>query len=380
MNAQQPIPGLSPPPGRPARRTGRRPPAAAPIRTISTVQYRPLACATILNRNRNPSLPFAWTINPYRGCRFGCPFCYARTTHEYLEHRDAASFSEKIYVKFQAPQVLAETLTQETLRAGSIAIGTATDPYQPAEGRFRITRRILEILRDRPGLDLSITTRSPLILRDLDLLRRIARDSRLTVNVSLITRNPSLARFLEPGAPSPRGRLRTIRALAGAGIDTGAFVMPILPGITDSEAEMRWLLRGIAGAGGSFAVGEAARLFGPAWRSFERTLIRHFPHLRGAYRDLVRRGGRFDPGTIERIGNLFRRIRAEEGLAAGPRGGRAGDSRPGLPPGGWAGDLFEAFEAVLQDRSTDGEIISSAHGSEWGAGRGPDADHWRNFS
>ncbi|MBD3162628.1 MAG: radical SAM protein [Candidatus Eisenbacteria bacterium] len=341
MRGQATIPGLDPGPSRPLpRRVRGTSSPLPPVWTAARTQYRPLPCATILNRNRNGQHPFTWTINPYRGCRFGCPFCYARYTHEYLDHRDPTSFSERIYVKFQAPQVLAETLTPEVLQAGPIAIGTATDPYQPAEKRFRITRRILEVLCDRPGLELSITTRSPLILRDLDLLQRIGRSGRIHVNVSLITRNPSLARLLEPAAPSPRSRLRMIRALTEAGVETGAFVMPILPGITDAPAEIRSLLRGIARSGASFSVADVARILGPAWISFEQTLIRHFPHLRGAYARLARNAGRFDAETIDRIGERFRRIRAEEELDPKPGGDGERADHPGIRPGGWAGDLF----------------------------------------
>lgn len=192
-------------------------------------RFRPLACATVLNENQNSSLPFRWTINPYRGCEFGCSYCFARYTHGYLGHGDAASFDRRIYVKFQAAQVLAETLRPAAIHGRPIALGTATDPYQPAEKRFEITRRVLEVLARCPGIDLSITTKSPLVTRDIDLLRRIARCGRATVQITLLTLNPTITRIVERRTPSPRLRLETIRALHGAGIEVGLFVMPLLP-------------------------------------------------------------------------------------------------------------------------------------------------------
>jgi DNA repair photolyase len=315
---------LAPAPAARARRRRRLDVGTLPVvdRT-PRASFRPLPVASILNENANRELPFYWTINPYRGCEFGCSFCYARYTHEYFDHHDPESFSSKIYVKFQAAQVLAESVRPGTLRGRPVAIGTASDPYQPAEKRFEVTRRLLQVLARCPDLELSITTRSPLIVRDLDLLQQISKRGKLTVHVSLITLNPRVARIVERRAPSPRRRLDTIRALSQAGIETSVFVMPILPGITDSGAETRALLRAAREAGAGAAVGQIVRLWGGSWTSFAAVLDRHFPHLRPMYESL-RRG---DPGgrsleTLER----FRALRDELGLRAPDRRGVSGKS------------------------------------------------------
>lgn len=304
-----------------------------PVAETPRAQFRPLACNTILNENANRALPFRWTINPYRGCEFGCSYCFARYTHTYLEHADPESFESKIYVKFQAAQVLAETLTPARLRGGAIAMGTATDPYQPAEKRFEITRRLLEVFARCPGIDLSITTKSPLIVRDVALLRRIARDSRLTVHVSLMTVNPLLARIVEGRAPTPRRRLQTIRALRDAGIEVGVFVMPILPEITDARGDLRMLVRAAREAGACFAVPGAVRLLGPAWQTFEPVLRRHFPHLHQRYRALRDNGGHFPGEVVSALMDRFRQARESAGLA---------EDAPGAGGGLGSGWLFEA--------------------------------------
>ncbi len=315
---------------RPPRRS-RRPPHA---------QFRPLPCATILNENPNEALDFRWTINPYRGCEFGCSYCYARYTHAFLDHADPSSFESKIYVKFQAAQALVETCRPGALRGNPVAIGTATDPYQPAEKRFRVTRRLLEVMAGSPELDLSITTKSPLVTRDIDLLQRISRTARVRVNISLITMNPSLARIVDRHAPSPMRRMEAMRALHAAGIRTGLFVMPILPGITDSTSEMRALLREARDAGAEWAAGDVVRLMGIVWDSFEPILRDHFPQLIPLYGSLRRNGGCFPRSVVEPIRERFRALRAEAGLLA-----RTSSDGPDQTESGW---LFTSEVAATQ--------------------------------
>lgn len=306
-------------------------------------QFRPLPCATILNENANKALDFYWTINPYRGCEFGCSYCYARYTHGFLDHADPASFETKIYVKFQAAQALAETTKPGALRGRPVAMGTATDPYQPAEKRFRITRRLLEVMVGSPDLDLSITTKSPLVVRDIDLLAKIARTAKVRINFSLITMNPDLSRIVDRHAPSPNRRIEAMRALHDAGIHTGLFVMPILPGITDSDAEMRALLREARSAGAEWASGDVVRLMGVAWDSFEPILRAHFPQLHSLYLSLRRSGGRFPGSILEPIRERFRAVRKEVGLSA-----RASDDQGNQTESGW---LFAPEAGVAQGPS-----------------------------
>src|SRR5712692_2468770 len=197
------------------------------------VEFLEMPVKQILNRCTNPQMRFRWTINPYRGCEFGCVYCYARYTHEFLELRDPMDFERRIFVKRMAAEVLARTLSRTPIGSDQIAIGTATDPYQPAERKFGLTRSMLEVFARLGGLNLSITTKAALITRDLDLLHAISERSKLSVNFSLITLNRRLQRILEPRAPRPSLRLDAIRELTAAGIRCNLLMMPMIPGITD---------------------------------------------------------------------------------------------------------------------------------------------------
>src|SRR5271165_3750930 len=198
------------------------------------VEFIEMPVRQILNRCDSPRMPFRWTINPYRGCEFGCVYCYARYTHDFLELRDPMDFERKIFVKRMAAEVLSRTLSRTPIGTDAIAIGTATDPYQPAERKYGLTRSMLEIFAQLSGLDLSITTKSSLITRDLELLRGINLRSKLSVNFSLITMNRRLQRTLEPRSPRPSLRLHAMQELSAAGIRCNLLMMPMIPGITDN--------------------------------------------------------------------------------------------------------------------------------------------------
>src|SRR5271169_4932921 len=160
------------------------------------VQYFELETRQFIGRNSNSRMPFVWTLNPYRGCEFGCKYCYARYTHEFMELRDGLDFERKIFAKVNSPELLRGELIRARDRGQSIALGTATDPYQPAEKQFEITRRILEVFSGFEGLDFSITTKSVLILRDLDLLKQITARHRFSVHLTVTTTDECLARLL----------------------------------------------------------------------------------------------------------------------------------------------------------------------------------------
>ena len=187
----------------------------------SQVQYFEIQARSILNRTK-PNMPFQWTINPYRGCEFGCQYCYARYTHEFMGMEDSREFEEKIYAKAAAPRTLRRELAKTPKRDG-IAIGTATDPYQPAERRFGRTRAILEVFADEKGRALSITTKSDLIARDIPLLVEIGRRNGLSVNLTITTLDADLARLLEPRAPRPDLRLATVAQTGRGGHSGGRF-------------------------------------------------------------------------------------------------------------------------------------------------------------
>jgi len=205
-------------------------------------EYFLLPVRSILNHCDSNRVPFSWTVNSYRGCEFGCQYCYARYTHEFMD-LDGADFERKIFVKQQAGALAARDLSVEKIQGEHIAIGTATDPYQPAEREFGVTRAILEQMALRKGLSVSITTKSDQVLRDVDLLRRIAAHSSISVNLSITTLRTRLARLLEPRAPRPDLRMNAVRELRRAGISAGVFAMPVLPGITDRQEDLDALAR-----------------------------------------------------------------------------------------------------------------------------------------
>src|SRR3982074_111662 len=177
--------------------------AAESLREGHNVEYFTLGTRSLLSRvvsGRN--LPFTWAINPYRGCEFACKYCYARYTHEFMELRDGVDFERKIFVKQQAAGLLRSEL-KKVKRAEEIAIGTATDPYQPAERRYEITRAIMEELALHSGLSIGVVTKSQLVLRDIDVLQKISERNKLTIHLTVTTTNIELARMLEPRAPRP---------------------------------------------------------------------------------------------------------------------------------------------------------------------------------
>jgi DNA repair photolyase len=286
-----------------------------------TVEYFSLACRSVLNRCSNPRMPFVWTINPYRGCEFGCKYCYARYTHEYMGMESPADFEEKIYSKERAGEVLKEELRKDP--RGGIAIGTATDPYQPAERLFGTTRGILETLAGFRGLTLSITTKSDLVARDLDVLQQIARRNRLQVNLTITTLRAELARLLEPRAPRPDLRLGAVSALASAGIPVAVFAMPVLPGITDGPADLESLAKAAAEAGASHFAVSVLFLMPSAQRAFLPFLEKQFPELTGNYRKLYSQGAYLRGDYAEKIQAWARTLRRKYHLDAPERAGPA---------------------------------------------------------
>lgn len=209
---------------------------AVGARITPQVEWIEVNVKTVLNRVQG--MDFHWSINPYRGCEHACHFCFARRTHWFLDQDGAGGgWSSRIFVKVNAPEVLRVELARPTWTKEEVIIGTATDPYQPAEGAYRITRRILEALRDF-DTPVGFITRSPMIVRDLDLLQQLARGPGIHVCFSITTVDEKLARELEPAAPPPIRRLEAMRALSNAGISTVVLLAPILPGITDDVAHL----------------------------------------------------------------------------------------------------------------------------------------------
>jgi DNA repair photolyase len=254
--------------------------AAPEIPPLHDVEFLDMPVRHILNRCISPAMPFRWTINHYRGCEFGCVYCYARYTHEFLELRDPMDFERRIFVKRMASKVLARTLARTPVGDEQIALGTATDPYQPAERKYGVTRAILGVFAQLGGVNLSITTKSALITRDLDLLTQINQRSRLSVNFSLITLKRRLQRVLEPRAPRPALRLRALEQLSAAGIRCHVLMMPMLPGITDDAAAVESVIRAARRAGAAGIWWRSLFLKPAAARRFLPYACANFPEQR----------------------------------------------------------------------------------------------------
>jgi DNA repair photolyase len=247
------------------------------------VDYISLENRSILTRCTSPRMPFSWQINPYRGCEFACKYCYARYTHEFMEMRDGLDFERKIYVKKRSAWLLRQELKQ--VRAGqSIAIGTATDPYQPAERRFGITRALMEEFARHEGLSLGLVTKSDLIVRDIDLLQQISARNRLSIHVTITTTDTTLSRILEPRAPRPDLRFSAVKKLVAAGISTSVNCAPILPGITDSPKDLESVVQAAAVAGARSVAAIPLFLKPCSAKIFMPFLQEHFPQLVPLYK------------------------------------------------------------------------------------------------
>jgi len=220
------------------------------VRRPSDVNVREVASKSVLNRVRG--MPFDWSINPYQGCAHQCVFCYARATHAYRELDGVAEWGSEIVAKVNAPAVLRAELAHRGRLITEVAVGTATDPYQPIEGTYRITRGVLREL-SRTRTPMHLITRSGLILRDIDVLTEYASRAEISICISLPTLDAALAREIEPTVAPPAQRLVAVRELARAGIRVGVGIAPVLPGLTDSLEALAAVVRAAADAGASFA-------------------------------------------------------------------------------------------------------------------------------
>jgi DNA repair photolyase len=278
------------------------------------VQYFEIPARSILNRTK-PTMPFQWTINPYRGCEFGCKYCYARYTHEFME-MEVSDFEDKIYAKSATAHLLRQELGRID-RHDHIAIGTATDPYQPAERRYGRTRAILEVFARERGRYLSITSKSDLVVRDIDVLKEVARRNVLGINLTITTLDEKLARLLEPRAPRPELRLEAVRRLRSAGICVAVFPNPIMPGLTDSERQLDSVARAAKDAGAMSFGGGPLFLMPSAQKVFLPFLEQEFPELAPRYREMFARTGYLGREYKDTLQQRVRRIRDRYGLASG---------------------------------------------------------------
>jgi DNA repair photolyase len=283
------------------------------LREGHDVEYFTLPVRSLLNRCSSARVPFSWTINPYRGCEFACKYCYARYTHEFMEMHDGRDFERKIYVKQHAANLLRQEIRQ--VKAGEdIAIGTATDPYQPAERRFEITRTVLEEFARCSGLQMGIITKSDLVVRDTELLATIAKNNRLYVNLTITTLDTRLARLLEPRAPRPDLRLQAVRKLNEAGIPTGVSCSPVLPGITDSPRDLAALVQAVAKAGGKHIFANPLFLKPCSAAVFMPFLEKEFPQLAGSYKERYAGRAFVTEPYRKRLAELMEKLREKHGM------------------------------------------------------------------
>jgi DNA repair photolyase len=285
------------------------------LREGHDVQYFTLPARSLLNRCTAPRMPFTWTINPYRGCEFACKYCYARYTHEFMEMRDGVDFERKIYVKQHATEMLRRDLRRVKPDEG-IAIGTATDPYQPAEKKYEVTRAILEEMARQRGLEIGIVSKSTLMLRDIDVLRRVAERNRLFVNVTITTLDVGLARMLEPRAPRPDLRLDALRKLNEAGVDAGVICAPVLPEITDKPGDLENIVRATAEAGGKYIYANPLFLKPCSAAVFLPFLEREFPSLVDKYRSRFESRAFVSAAYHKRISELISKFRKKYGFTS----------------------------------------------------------------
>jgi DNA repair photolyase len=245
--------------------------------------------------NRVAGMPFAWSINPYRGCHHECTFCYARRTHEFFERDGVGEWGSRLYAKVNAPAVLRAELSRPSWRYEEVAIGTATDPYQPLEGTYRLTRGILAEFVRVPT-PVHVTTRSPLSIRDIDVMQALSARAEFSISLSIPTLDAELARKLEPGVAPPRKRLAALERLAAAGIRAGIAVAPILPNLTDDPRALRALLSAARDSGAAFSWSNILNLGEVARDSFFALLDAEFPELSERYRAWYRT--RYAPRSV----------------------------------------------------------------------------------
>ena len=248
----------------------------AAVRRADDARYQEVTCRSALNRVRG--MPFGWTLNPYRGCTHGCHYCFARRYQPHLELDAGDEFASVILVKVNFAEVLRRELAKTRRPRAPIGFGTATDPYQPIEGRYRLTRRALEALVERPW-PVGLITKGPMVVRDADLLQALSERTACTVYVSLPTVDEDAWAALEPGTAHPRQRLRAVRALSDAGIEAGVLVAPIVPGLTSQPAKIERTVKAVADHGARFCGAGVLHLEGATREHFLRFLDREFPHL-----------------------------------------------------------------------------------------------------
>jgi DNA repair photolyase len=273
------------------------------------VIFEEIECKTAVHRIATNSLPFRWTLNPYRGCQHACTYCFARGTHQHLGYDAGRDFESRVIVKVNAPEMLRQDLGRPGWQRELIAVGTACDPYQAAELKYSLTHRILRVLRDYAN-PTSIVTKSPLIVRDADVLESLGREAELTVSFSIATLNEEIWKRIEPGTAKPQKRLDAMRLLSERGIRCGVLLAPVLPGLTDAPEDLERVVEAAREHGASF-VHDNVLYLKPGTKEWFMPFLREaYPHLPERYAKYYR--GAYAPKTYTQdvhrtIGNLRRK-------------------------------------------------------------------------
>lgn len=286
------------------------------VRERSGVVYHTLRARSLVNRCTSPRMPFRWTVNPYRGCAMGCRYCYATYTHEFMGIATPESFHSVIYVKREGEPETERQLASIVKRGQLIALGTATDPYQPGESDFKVTRRFLEAVAAHRNVRLAITTKGALVLRDLDLLTRIHERSSVSLNVSLVSLDEDLLRRLEPWAPPPDVRLEVMRRLREAGLEVSLSIAPVLPALTDAEPDIDALMGRAAEAGIRHMFWNILFLRSPTREKYLRWIGEEFPRYHEAYARAYEGKAYLEGAYPDRIRTMMDRLRKKHGLDA----------------------------------------------------------------
>jgi DNA repair photolyase len=294
---------------------------------FADVVFHEVAAKSVLNEvPGGSSMPFRWSVDTFRGCRHACRYCFARNTHTYLDFDAGDDFDRQVVVKVNVAEVLARQLRAPSWRGEHVAMGTNTDPYQRAEGRYALMPGVIEALTDA-HTTFSILTKGTVLRRDIALLAAAAERVPVGVGVSLALVDPVLQRRVEPGTPSPRARLDLVRALRAAGLPCGVFVAPVLPHLTDSVAALDELLGEVAAAGAT-GVSVVALHLRPGTREwFLGWLTRERPDLVERYLHLYRSGAYVDPAYRRLLAQRWVPLVRRHGLAT--RTGRAATGIPG---------------------------------------------------
>ncbi|MGO3022944.1 MAG: Rv2578c family radical SAM protein [Brevibacterium sp.] len=259
------------------------------VRSVQTPEFSGITFHEVLAKSalnkvpQSSSMPFSWTVNPYRGCSHACVYCFARNTHRYLDLDSGTDFDRQVVVKINIADVLAAEVARPSWARDHVALGTNTDPYQRAEGRYSLMPGIITTLAEQ-STPMSILTKGTLLRRDLPLLARVAEDAPVEISMSIAVHDDALQQSLEPGTPTTKARLATVRAAAELGFDVTVFMMPIMPKLTDSRDHLESALRAIKDAGAARVVYGALHLRPGAREWFFEWLERNRPELLPRYR------------------------------------------------------------------------------------------------